>query len=201
MKILCLHGYRQNVRLFSKSADSLVKKLKKIAQVEFINSPFLIKEGEIGYEEGIDRRKWWSLQKKDDLFEPISYDLAEESISYVAKYYNENKFDGILGFSQGSVVVQCLLLREMINPRFTILIGTFPITDPAWLSFEFRRELPLLFCIGERDELVPRSKTEELLRKLRIPFEVCLYAGGHYVPSNAEAVRIICDFVMRVGNS
>lgn len=196
IRILCLHGYRQNKELFAKSAASLANKLKKIVVFEYINSPYLIGENEIGYEAGVDRRKWWSLQSKGELFEPIHYDLMNDATQYVADYYNSKQFDGILGFSQGSVVVQFLLLKKMIKPKFAILIGTFPITDPDWAHIEFKVDVPLLFCIGERDELVPEAKTRELLDKLTVPFQICKYTGGHYVPSNSDAIKEITDFIV-----
>lgn len=195
LKLLCLHGYRQNGELLAKSAETLQKKFNKKIILVYLDSPFLIEKEEIGYEAEVKRRKWWSLKEKEDLFRPINYDYAAEAMAYVASKYNNQNFDGILGFSQGSVMVQLLLLNRLINPRFAILIGTFPITDIRYQDNNDFGNTPLLFCVGARDELVPPINTYQILENYKGNFTICKYSGGHHVPSNSQAFKEIESFL------
>ncbi|WKX95115.1 hypothetical protein Q1695_011962 [Nippostrongylus brasiliensis] len=113
LRILCLHGYRQNDVLFREKTGSLRKQFKKYADFEFICAPLV---PNVNSEERGDVRGWW-FSREDDQFS--SRDVCsiatgfDKSVSLVCDYVHANgPFDGILGFSQGASMAHLLLTME-----------------------------------------------------------------------------------------
>ncbi|KAJ1346133.1 hypothetical protein KIN20_000840 [Parelaphostrongylus tenuis] len=111
LRILCLHGYRQNDVLFREKSGSLRKQLRKYADFEFISAPLLANVAESNERE--DVRSWW-FSREDDQFS--SRDVCsiatgfEKSVSFVCEFVRQNgPFDGVLGFSQGASMAHLLV--------------------------------------------------------------------------------------------
>ncbi|KAK6055689.1 hypothetical protein COOONC_06804 [Cooperia oncophora] len=62
LRILCLHGYRQNDVLFREKTGSLRKQFKKYADFEFISAPLV---PNVESEERGDVRGWWFSREND----------------------------------------------------------------------------------------------------------------------------------------
>ncbi|KAK4476739.1 hypothetical protein RD792_015899 [Penstemon davidsonii] len=132
LRILCLHGFRQNASGFKGRTASLAKKLKNIAEFVFVDAPHelpfiyqhssesvLTQQGppfkkcnkkfawlvDENYDGNTDTE--WEMAKIP--FETLQYQQQtkgfERSIEYLKTVFSqEGPFDGILGFSQGAAM-------------------------------------------------------------------------------------------------
>lgn len=187
MKILCLHGLRHNKDLLERSMKSLIKAFKDVTFV-FINSPFVFSDDNKEY------YCWWNATRENALTID-TYDTINDSLKYIANIWNNDEFDGILGFSQGSVVAQifCYQIQNQIirtySPKFAILCSTTPITDSTLKQlYQTKLTIPICLMYGTKDTLVDKSICIDIANTLSDnPFFV-EHSGGHYVSSNKEAI-------------
>ncbi|XP_029641671.1 esterase OVCA2 isoform X4 [Octopus sinensis] len=126
VRMLCIHGYRQNAQLFREKTGSFRKLLKNKVEFVFVSAPNKIPVNtDDGEHEGkdikdIDERGWW-FSREDKYFHAqeetnccIGYEQSIEMIKNVLK--EQGPFDGLFGFSQGASLVSLLCgLREQ-NP-------------------------------------------------------------------------------------
>jgi len=140
LRILCLHGFRQNASNFKGRTSAFAKKLKHIAELVFIDAPH---ELSFVYQPKPDpcndkpsppsltaRMKFaWLVSPStschteqewkiaDGPFGPLQYkqqaEGLEESYTYLENTIAQNgNFDGILGFSQGAAMAALLCRRQ-----------------------------------------------------------------------------------------
>ncbi|TVU49729.1 hypothetical protein EJB05_01058 [Eragrostis curvula] len=168
LKILCLHGFRQNASNFKGRTSALAKKLKHIAELVFIDAPHELSfvYQPIGVQ-GSDtpsppsvtaKRKFaWliapnsSCNAKQDWkaadapFDPLQYQHQtegfEESYAYLENAISQmGSFEGILGFSQGAAMA-ALFCRQQQKTYGTpkFRFGVFCSGYPAPVG-DFDRE-------------------------------------------------------------
>lgn len=134
LRILCLHGFRQNASSFRGRTASLVKKLKSMAEFVYIDAPHELPFtyqpcGESSQHQNVPppasekcKRKFawlvapdargtnetdWKIA--DTRFSTVQYqeqtDGFDESLAYLKTVFSEKgPFDAILGFSQGAAM-------------------------------------------------------------------------------------------------
>lgn len=198
-RILLLHGYRQSSNKFIKSAQQLIHKAKK-SNIEMIciDAPFKLKENDTGYDVSLgDQFKWWSFDSQKKVFDVQKYDTWKESAIFVQEIWQKlGPFDGILGFSQGSILAQILLRTNMLSPppAFVILASPIGIHDDTLIFKEQTLEIPGLIVIGERDTLVPSQESLDILKTLPI-LDIVSHHGGHYIASTSKSVGEIISFI------
>lgn len=150
LRILCLHGFRQNASGFKGRTGSLAKKLKNIAELVFIDAPHelqFIYQTETPPPGTCNKKFAWLVSPDFDKpsetgwkeaqcqFDPLQYQNQtegfERSLSYLKNAFAEKgPFDGILGFSQGAAMAAAVcgkqeqLLGE-IDFRFCVLCSGF----------------------------------------------------------------------------
>lgn len=118
------------------------------------------------------------------------------------------KFDGILGFSQGAIAASliCGLLQTNANcgkdfdsVRFAVLISGFPSrADEHFHLYRSLIELPSLHIWGTKDQRVPPWMSKALLEKFHPQTRQQLeHAGGHVVPGDAVSRKAIFDFLLQ----
>jgi dihydrofolate reductase len=206
MKLLCLHGYTQSAPQFQKRISVLTKALSKSIGIEsiFVQGPH---QATISFNFDTpqpEERAWWNASES----QPISYIGLEESIKLLKEY----SFDGILGFSQGSIMA--LIQASIMNPKYAIIISGFTPRDSMareWINYKGR----VLFVAGELDELVTLQTTIELARflieknrdtftsdklergitKLSPKVDFLVHDGGHVVPQKSEFKKMILDWI------
>uniref|UniRef100_A0A0D9Y0F3 Rhodanese domain-containing protein n=1 Tax=Leersia perrieri TaxID=77586 RepID=A0A0D9Y0F3_9ORYZ len=143
VKILCLHGFRQNASNFKGRTSALAKKLKHIAELVFIDAPhelsFVYKPNPdhnsdgSSLPSGTSKRKFaWlvapnstchpeqSWKIADAPFDPLQYlqqtDGFEESYAYLEHAISQmGNIDGILGFSQGAAMGALFCRQQQKN--------------------------------------------------------------------------------------
>lgn len=107
LKILVLHGFRQNANSLKRSAKKLFKDLKDIATFHFANAPLPysptseVKEqlvavfGDENLPETTYQRIWWNASADSK-----TYHHLDVSLHYLDKLFqSEGPFDGIFGFA------------------------------------------------------------------------------------------------------
>lgn len=147
IRILCLHGYRHNKDLLMKSMRTMIKKGENNnIQFDFINSPNKHEE------DGL--YQWWNADK-ETILTLENYDTAENSVDHIKNLWNDNNYDGILGFSQGSLLTQLFCHKYPSLPKFAILASTFPITDIRYKNmYDTPSNIPTILMIGKNDNYV-----------------------------------------------
>lgn len=212
--ILCIHGFRSNGDLLKKSVNSLVKKFSKHnINFDFVTSPIpfidIDNDNGTGTEnsDGECYKQWWTTSKKR-LFDEQKYDTIYESIRYIYDMYSKKKYDGILGYSQGSVLVQVILYLQqfpmlfgekygdiIFNFKFGILGSTFNISDDELSElYKYRLDVPILNLYGSEDTLVPYNISESFSNKCN---KIMNYKhhGKHYIPTTKESFEIMKNFI------
>ena len=165
IKILCLHGFQNNSKIIQHQS----KYLRSIINYNFItpNAPNLSHDKPKGLN--------------------TNYFLPKYSINYLRSF---GKFDGILGFSQGSAMATYIF--DIIEPKFFISI--------AGVNPEFSKiyNIPSIHFIGNNDKLY-RKRSCELLNMFVEP-KVIYYEGGHEFLSRRHKNELIeCkEFIKKV---
>lgn len=113
LKILCIHGYRQNAEVFKQKTGSFRKMVHKWAEFTFITAPHKVlyvsdlETDKVDVQQSPDAEQYgWFFNRDDHTFRGIRKGGPaigfEESIAVVEETFNTHgPFDGILGFSQG----------------------------------------------------------------------------------------------------
>ncbi|KAK7278029.1 hypothetical protein RJT34_23050 [Clitoria ternatea] len=142
LRILCLHGFRQNASSFKGRTASLAKKLKKMAEFVFVDAPHelpfiyqtLIPVVNVNCApsslpgaspppplENCKKKFAWFLapdwKVAEGPFDPLQYQQQtagyDISVSHLKKVFSEEgPFDGILGFSQGSAMAALISAQQ-----------------------------------------------------------------------------------------
>lgn len=109
VRVLCLHGYRQNADVFKNKLGSLRKYVNRYVEFVFINAPHPAKSLVEGEEPKANQLSWW-FNKDDGSFKGTNKNGPafgfHESLKLVeTAWRTQGPFQGLLGFSQGACFV------------------------------------------------------------------------------------------------
>lgn len=209
LRILCFHGYLQNAKEFAGKMGSLRKALKSRAELIFVQAPHHVDAQQSISDPAVaDARAWWSWEDPDVAGRPSlasSYTGVEGSLQAAAEAMAEHEpVDGFLGFSQGAALTSLLLAQyqkqgKETKIKFAMLAGAFLPKDPRYAQMMTTNlvRTPTLFIYGEKDQLVPPQRTEELIATFD-PDSVhrFVHSGGHMVPTcTGEFKKCMHDFL------
>lgn len=198
-KLLFLHGFLQNAKVFSEKSSGIRKLLKKAnIQCDYIDAPVMLEKKELPFV--MDDEKWQATLDADVnrawfYHSEISHELdLSEAIAYVVKHIKENgPYDGIVGFSQGAALSTILtnkittLLPEHPEFKMSLIISGYSFTeaDPEHegelrITEKFQdaftpqpdSKTQLMFIYGEADQAVPCVRTKyliDLYKKAGVP--------------------------------
>ncbi|XP_076899966.1 rhodanese-like domain-containing protein 6 [Bidens hawaiensis] len=139
LRILCLHGFRQNASSFKGRTASLAKKLKNMVEFVYIDAPhqlqFIYQNQEIGEtkfppNKVCNRKFAWFIDPDADKNPSLNWEIAqtpfdslqyqkqtsgyEKSVTYLKEFVAKNgAFDGIFGFSQGAAMAACVAAQKL----------------------------------------------------------------------------------------
>ena len=201
LKILCIHGYRQNGKTFREKSGSFRKVLKKYAEFSFVTAPNILPDCDGDSEQ----RGWWfsSPGKAYNAKEYTEFTEGfEESLNVVADFIaQEGPFDGILAFSQGASFLSIICsLKEMNdarfqNFRFAMFVAGFKSRQSSHkVYYEQLVQLPTFHIIGETDAVIPREMSDDLLQHYSSPV-VLRHEGGHFIPSISKCKKDVFNFL------
>ena len=164
LKILCLHGWATNPQFMEYQMKDFIASFPN-CEFQFIQGPYDVPESFITDEKVIklipDKRFYgWKFNVASNLFNKFQTGF-EGSVNTVCDFINKNgPVDGILGFSQGTVVVQFFfdelergLLKDKLKqspPKFAILVS-----GASFISNSEKRffTTPSIHLIGKKDFL------------------------------------------------
>ncbi|KAG1970283.1 esterase OVCA2 [Pimephales promelas] len=218
LRILCIHGYRQNANSFREKTGALRKLLKKLVELVYISAPHEVpaiqnetnqepEKTASGGEE--DQRGWWfsdvqarGFNAKQECESSLGLEESIEAVKTAVK--DLGPFDGILGFSQGAALVAmlCALQEQNLQPdfnfRFAIVVAGFRSACSQHQRFYKGPALtiPSLHVFGQDDRVIP----EEMSRNLLPAFDgaqILLHPGGHFVPAKSSHRQTYQDFLMK----
>ena len=205
MRCLCLHGYRQNEKLFREKTGAFRKILKKSVDFVFLQAPHVIPGPEnAAREDSLQERGWWFSRPEKSYNAMDSTDICmgyEESLQLVEDTFRcEGPFDGVLGFSQGASFVS-LLVNKLTDPsssikfKFAIFISGFKSLLTAHIGvYTSQFVCPSFHIYGDDDGVIPVDSSIELASMF---VDSCAHRhkGGHYVPSLSELKQQLLDFI------
>lgn len=189
-KLLFLHGFLQNGKVFSEKSSGLRKLLKKAnIQCDYIDGPVLLEKKDLPFE--MDDEKWKTvvdaqLNRAWFYHSEISSELdVAKGIDTVVDYIKKNgPYDGIVGFSQGAALSTIITNRitKLVpdHPEFkvSVIISGYSFTeqDPSKPEGELRitekyqqsftpakgMKTKIILIYGETDQAVPNIRSKYL---------------------------------------
>lgn len=205
LRVLCLHGYRQNEFIFRERTGALRKITKKYIEFVFITAPHVIPEAaNLARPENEQERGWWfsKLERSYNAMDATDTCIGyEESLKLVQNVFeSQGPFDGVLGFSQGAAFVSLLCVlrndpKNKIEFKFAVLIAGFQsLVSPHQDMYTTPIDCPSFHTIGSTDGVIPTRSSEELLN-LFVAGTVYRHSGGQYVPASPQLRSEINEFL------
>ena len=216
LKLLFLHGYRQNPTSFREKSGGFRKLCKKyIKEFKILEAPCIIQTTDSGElrtaeeNEKLNERGWW-FSRKDGYYKSThESDFCtglEDSLNLVknelisAKESGE-KYDGVIGFSQGACLLSIIChLREYENQDFPFEFGMFfsgfksAGLDHAKYYENPLKTIPSFHSVGEGD-LVVKCERGIALSELYEDCVLMKHDGGHFMPSKGAYRKFYHDFL------
>ena len=194
LKVLCMHGYSQNGAVLRDRSGGFRKPFKKSRfEMSYPDGLFgCTKDGEDQDEADADlkRRAWWRGHSGQETY--VGWD---ESHAAMCELWERERFDGVIGFSQGAAAAAMLCAE--LNPRFGIFVAGFVPNDraaAAALLSGVDASVPTLHVIGTADSLVTPERSMALA-DLFDGRTVLTHPGGHMIPSAAHVRGQVASFV------
>jgi predicted esterase len=213
LKILAIHGYRQNAETFKQKTGSFRKMVHKWAQFTYITAPHkVILIDDMNQVDNIDigqskdeEQYGWFFNRDDHTFRGIRKGGPaigfEDSVRLVEDVFEkEGPFDGILGFSQGACFVGLLCdlhQRGLLNCKFDFAIMASGFKSGSLSHMKYFNEiitLPTLHIFGETDQIIPTEMSEQLSSAFLEPV-ILKHPGGHYLPATAQQKSVYQSFL------
>ncbi|KAI9229523.1 MAG: serine hydrolase FSH [Piptocephalis tieghemiana] len=218
-RVLCLPGYTQNGLILRKKTGALRKTLKSVAELEFVDPPFLMsipKEGPEELRKKIaeqliteDEKPYaWFFRQEDGSCKGL-----EEAMDHLfALLDQKGPYDGIFGFSQGAAMAALAtiaLSKEIGDPlrrgcrhpptKFAILSSGFRFEDALTLPYyeSSSSPCPTLHILGREDTLIAPARTHALA-SLFHQAEIYEHKGGHVMPSDSAGRKTVLAFLQDI---
>lgn len=194
LRVLALHGFRQNGSVFRSRTVKMRRALEDLVDFTFVTSPMrytpkgdtrdatLAAFGELP--DYPMQQVWW-LSSEDN----ATYEGFHESVAFLETVFRtQGPFDGVVGFAQGGTLAAVLAAMQhpVIRFRFAVCISSFPSRAAAHRDFVAPGTvgLPSLHVLGEHDILVTPDRSERLFEAFDARTSVLVrHGGGHFVPS------------------
>lgn len=213
LRILMIHGYRQNEFVFRDKTGGLRKNLKNLAELVYCEAFHDIpKEFRFNKAEEQDNiEKCWYLKEDGCKFD---YETDfEKSIKHLNEIFREKgPFDGIWGFSQGATMAAVLsnlstdTKKSGIIPdvefKFAIIAATsksVQIELDKYYDSTRKIDIPTLHIIGKADKLVDYNKALEMTDYFKNP-KVYMHELGHLIPAKKNDILVYSEFLNEMIN-
>ncbi|RNA06299.1 ovarian cancer-associated protein 2 -like [Brachionus plicatilis] len=205
LRILMIHGYRQNEYIFRDKTGGLRKNLKNLAELVYCEAFHDIpKEYRLNQNEEQEiKEKCWYLKEPGCKFD-YEQDF-EKSIRHLDEVFCEKgPFDGIWGFSQGATMVAVLskLLTDEkksnlipnVKFKFAIIAATCKSSQNELDKFYDPTRKINLHIIGKCDKLVDYNQALVLSEYFKDP-KVYPHELGHFVPAKKNDIMVYSEFL------
>jgi len=211
LRILCIHGYRQNDLIFKEKLGSFRKLLNKYCEFTFVRAPHPIlpmSNEDINQ----DQRGWW-FSRDNDYFKADDASDCDKgfasSLALIEKTFQlHGPFDGLLGFSQGAALISlmCLMkergeLAPAIDFNFAIMVASFKSLSTKhekWYGADAKKvSMPTLHVFGHGDKVIRKGLSEEMMSLFEEPSKI-VHPDGHFVPAKANQKLLYLKFLHKV---
>jgi len=213
LRILCLHGYRQNDNLFREKLGAFRKMVGKYCQFTFVRAPHHVlpmSNEDINQ----DQRGWW-FSRENDYFKADDVSDCDKgfdgSLELIQRTFDlDGPFDGVMGFSQGAALLTLLCLIKARNPEllspsvkfdFAIMIASFQSVSSKhaqWYEKSgAKASIPTLHVMGTEDKVIKKALSEQLLDLFEEPSKL-YHSGGHFVPATSKQKPFYFRFLHKV---
>lgn len=199
LKILCLHGYRQNEKTFYEKTGGLRKALKSSTELDFLRAPHAVPDQEDG------QLSWFFSHPSHSLLTYISKESSsedpgfKESVQFVLNHVKENgPYDGIMAFSQGACFASMLsTMPELKYLKFVVLFSGFKSRiEQHQVYYDQLIDVPSLHVFGETDEVISTDRCQALADSFTNA-ECLVHKGGHFVPTSAPVRNRVKEFLLK----
>ncbi|EGG25155.1 DUF341 family protein [Cavenderia fasciculata] len=217
LRILCLHGYKQNANLFKSKTAVLRKSLDDIAEFVYVDAPHTIDEAK-------GTASWWRASGDGK-----EYRGWETTLDYLKNIFiKKGPFDGIIGFSQGAILsslississlnqesdnyftgykeisIKFSLLFSGFQSRATVHQSLYPSNDNESNQGSYplsKIATPSLHVWGKADELVSASNCESLSLQFSEP-HIYIHEQGHLIPLSKKDIEHYRNFLQQFLNN
>ena len=197
MRILALHGNRQNGEVFRTRLGPVVRRLEDAGhRVFFVDAPH---EVPMGPGDEVPMRTWWTREGGDG----AGTSGWDESLAALRGVWtSRGPFQGIVGFSQGAAagLILCELAdaadASFASLRCAVLCAGYALPsrdaiDRPAISGRVR----VMLIAGDADEAVPPAETLACASRVH-PSTVTIYrhSGNHLFPAKSRDARAVADF-------
>lgn len=222
-KILCLHGFLQNAKIFSEKSSGIRKLLKKLdIETKYIDGAVELNKEDLPFE--VDDAKWseivdQQLNKAWFFHSDISKELdLSDAIAKVSDHIKEHgPYDGILGFSQGSALTAIITnqISRLVpgHPpfKFSVIFSGYSFTEPVneadasqglQITEKYRDAFTVpenfptktIHVFGSSDMAVPSERSKYLFNLYPEDKRVQFeHDGGHFVPNKKQFLAPIVE--------
>ncbi|KAG8737635.1 hypothetical protein FRC10_007977 [Ceratobasidium sp. 414] len=197
IRVLALHGYAQSAEIFKKKPADMPQSASAQA-LDTIQAP--------PEEPELQPRAWWRANR-----EKTEYYGVTETAEYLRNYLKDQRFNGVLGFSQGAgmaAALTAMLERPESYPaimvdgkaphpplEFCIFISGFkPMDKEIAPLFNVPLKTPSLHVLGRNDVIVSMERGKTLVDACENP-RLEEHEGGHFVPSKASWRTFFKDYL------
>lgn len=215
LKLLFLHGYRQNPASFREKSGGFRKLCKKyISEHKILEAPCVIQTTDSGdlrtpeENEKLNERGWWFSRKdgfyksthKSEFCTGLEDSLALVKTELKSAVESGEPYDGVIGFSQGACLLSIIChKKEYENDDFPFTFSMFfSGFKSAGLDhskyYEKQLSFPSFHSVGEGDLVVTCDRGVELAGL----YEDCVlmkHEGGHFMPSKGAYRKFYHDFL------
>ena len=203
-RVLALHGKGESAVSFRARLAPFLERLDERVSVEFLDAPWPLGDG----------YQWWRLPPGVRSFEAEQYEGVESSLERLSAEFTRAEVHGVIGFSQGAILLSFFLARELLNrlngqpallPSKAILVGAAwpkPFTatmeslralGPEGLNF---LGLDTLHVVGAADNINPQEQAREVAACFGLSGTVHMHAGKHVVPGDDASLTVMSSFLM-----
>ncbi|GAA94108.1 uncharacterized protein L969DRAFT_93493 [Mixia osmundae IAM 14324] len=226
MRILCLHGYLQNGAIVSRKWGALRRELAGFAELDFVDAPHIIAKpdsstdlssfgaedvGSSDDDPSSVPRSWWDARDGPSGRREIHG--YTESLAYLHPMLIKNKYDAVIGFSQGAAMAALLTVLlhrpelevsfaqgERIPPfKASIFISGFKAAyyhqEPYWTSV--LTGAPTLNILGKNDWIVTADRSQPLIDAFEAS-RVEYHEGSHFLPLKASWKRFVHQWLKAI---
>ncbi|KAG9077350.1 hypothetical protein FS749_010772 [Ceratobasidium sp. UAMH 11750] len=222
IRVLALHGYAQSAEIFKKKMSAIRKSCGKNIEFVFLDAPILLQPADMPQsasaqaldtiqappdEPELQPRAWWRANR-----EKTEYYGVSATVAYLRNYLKDQRFNGVLGFSQGAgmaAALAAMLERPESYPtimvdgkaphpplEFCILVSGFkPVDKEIGPLFNMPLKTPSLHILGRNDVIVSLERGRTLVDACENP-RLEEHEGGHFVPSKASWRTFFKDYLL-----
>ena len=203
LKVLCLHGYRQNESTFRERTGALRKLLKRNVEFFFISAPHVIPEEDNMKRPPEQQERGWFFSRPEKAYKGTDEtDLCiglEESIETVRQASVQlGPFDGVLAFSQGASLASMFgYYKDLPELQFQFMIffsGFKSLLKPHSHVYANRFHCPSFHTLGASDSIIPPHMSRELAGTFEDPVTYD-HEGGHFIPASPQLRTALQDFL------